>query len=181
MHASRTGATNATPGSSILRRTLLAPCLLLSLIACQNTSRSSATVERITKRAYGTTQGGQAVEEITLTNAKGHRAKLITYGATLTELHMPDREGQVEDIVLGFDNLTQYETVSPYFGCTTGRVANRIANGTFTLEGKTYQLATNNAPHHLHGGDRGLDNVVWGCRTLRGGNCLRGPLPIHEP
>ena len=74
---------------------------------------------------------------------------------------MPDRQGKLGDIVLGFDNLEQYLKGHPYFGCTVGRVANRIAKGRFTLDGKTYTLATNNGPNHLHGGLKGFDKVVW--------------------
>lgn len=110
---------------------------------------------------FGETADRQAVQRYTLTNANGMMARLITYGATLTELHVPDAEGQLADVVLGFDDLASYETKSPYFGCTTGRVANRIAYGKFTLDGVTYELAANNGEHHLHGGEKGLDNVVW--------------------
>lgn len=113
------------------------------------------------KETFGVTRDGQQVHRYTLKNRHGMTARLITYGATLTELHVPDREGNFADVVLGFDSLEQYETQSPYFGCTTGRVANRIANGTFQLDGRTYTLARNNGPNHLHGGEKGLDKRVW--------------------
>jgi aldose 1-epimerase len=109
----------------------------------------------------GTTKDGQAVRQFTLTNAHGVKAKLISYGAMLTELHVPDRSGKLGDVVLGFDNLEGYLKGHPFFGCTTGRYANRIAKGKFTLDGKEYSLATNNGPNHLHGGVKGLDKVVW--------------------
>lgn len=114
----------------------------------------------ITHKPFGTTADGHEVTQFTLTNA-GITAKIINYGATLTELHVPDADGKVADIVLGFDNIKQYETESPYFGCTTGRVANRIAGGKFSLDGKEYTLATNNAPNHLHGGDVGFNKRMW--------------------
>ena len=98
---------------------------------------------------FGETSGGQAVERFTLTNGNGMVARVVTYGATLTELLVPDRHGQLGDVVLGFDTMAEYETRSPYFGCTTGRVANRIAGGRFTLDGVEYQLAVNNGPNHL--------------------------------
>jgi aldose 1-epimerase len=104
---------------------------------------------------------GTPVELYTLTNAKGLVCKVITYGAIITELHVPDRSGASADIVLGFDNLAQYVSRNPYFGCVVGRVANRIAKGTFKLDGRTYTLPINNGPNCLHGGTRGLDKVVW--------------------
>jgi len=104
---------------------------------------------------------GQPVKLFTLTNRNGMVAKLTTYGAILTELHVPDRDGKLADVVLGFDELAPYVAGHPYFGATTGRVANRIAAGRFTLDGEDYQLATNNGPNHLHGGTKGLDKRVW--------------------
>ena len=97
----------------------------------------------------------------TLTNANGLVAKVTNYGTIITELHVPDRRGKPGDVVLGFDNLAQYLKGHPCFGCTIGRVANRIAKGRFTLDGKTYALATNNGPNHLHGGLRGFHKVLW--------------------
>ncbi len=83
-------------------------------------------------------------------------AKVMTYGATLTELLVPDKTGTPGNIVLGFDTIEPYLAGVPFFGATVGRVGNRIAKGTFTLNGKTYKLATNNGPNHLHGGDQGV-------------------------
>jgi aldose 1-epimerase len=91
----------------------------------------------------------------------GVTAKLITYGAILTELHVPDRAGACADVVLGFDRLDDYRAEHPYFGATVGRVANRIAYGRFTLDGTEHRLACNNGRHHLHGGVRGFDRRVW--------------------
>ncbi len=115
----------------------------------------------VKKEAFGKTEDGLAVERYTLTNAVGSTAKIITYGALLTELNVPDRDGKLGDVVLGFDNLKDYLAGHPYFGATVGRVANRIAKGTFTLDGKTYKLAINNPPNTLHGGQKGFDKVVW--------------------
>jgi aldose 1-epimerase len=115
----------------------------------------------VNKSNFGKLPDGTAVELYTLTNAHGLLAKISTYGTIITELHVPDRGGKLGDIVLGFDNLAQYLKGHPYFGCTVGRVANRIAKGKFTLDGKTYTLAVNNGPNHLHGGLKGFDKVVW--------------------
>lgn len=113
------------------------------------------------KALFGTTSDGHAVEIYTLVNEHGLKAKIMTYGALLTELHVPDRTGQAEDIVLGFDNFQSYLKGHPHFGCATGRYANRIAKGRFALHGKEYQLACNSGPNHLHGGPDGIDKKVW--------------------
>jgi aldose 1-epimerase len=115
----------------------------------------------IEKNVFGATADGIQVDRYTLRNANGLTLRLITYGATVTELHLPDREGRLADVVLGFDRLEQYETESPYFGCIVGRVAFRITHGRFELDGKPYQLTLNTGPHHLHGGVKGLAWVVW--------------------
>ena len=115
----------------------------------------------IQKDTFGTTADGTPVDRYTVRNDAGATARLITYGAIVTELHIPDRNGRFEDVVLGFDELEPYETVSPYFGCVPGRVAFRIAGGRFELDGTTYQLTLNNGPHHLHGGTRGFSHLVW--------------------
>lgn len=115
----------------------------------------------VAKSGFGRLPDGTAVDLYTLTNASGLVAKVTTYGTIITELHVPDRAGKTGDIVLGFDNLAQYLKGHPYFGASIGRVANRIAKGRFTLDGKTYTLATNNGPNHLHGGLKGFDKKVW--------------------
>lgn len=116
---------------------------------------------RVDKAKYGTTKDGVAVDIYTLTNRNGVIAKVITFGAVLTELHVPDRDGKLADVVLGFTSLQGYEGAEPYFGATVGRVANRIAKGKFRLGGQEYTLATNNGPNHLHGGNKGFDKRVW--------------------
>lgn len=110
---------------------------------------------------FGQLADGTPVDLFTLTNAHGLVARITNYGTIITGLHVPDRAGKPGDVVLGFDNLAQYLAGHPYFGCTTGRVANRISNGRFTLDGKTYTLALNNGTYHLHGGVKALDKVVW--------------------
>ena len=131
-----------------------------SQTSTQETKRNLNMVE-IRKSDFGKTASGVAVDIYTLKNSHGMIAKVMTYGASLTELHVPDRNGKMEDVVLGFDNLEAYLKGHPYFGCTTGRVANRIAKGKFSLNGKNYSLAVNNGPNHLHGGIVGLDKRVW--------------------
>jgi aldose 1-epimerase len=115
----------------------------------------------ITSQYYGTTAGGADVYEYTLTNTNGMEVKIITYGGIITSIRVPDRKKHLENVALGFDNLQDYETKNPYFGCITGRYANRIALGLFTLDTTTYCLDVNNPPNHLHGGVKGFDKVVW--------------------
>lgn len=116
----------------------------------------------IQKSGFGTTKDGQAVELYTLTNKTGMAVGIITYGGIIVSVSVPDRDGRFADVVLGFDTLKEYEEKSPYFGCITGRYANRIDQGKFTLDGVEYnKLAINNGPNHLHGGIKGFDKVVW--------------------
>jgi aldose 1-epimerase len=115
-------------------------------------------VERI---QFGKTRDGAAVDQYVLRNANGVVAKVMTYGAALTDLVVPDANGTPGSVVLGFDRFEPYLGNVPYFGATVGRYANRIAGGTFELNGQTYKLATNNGPNHLHGGVKGFDKVVW--------------------
>lgn len=101
------------------------------------------------------------VTKYTLINKAGNYVSVITLGGTVTELVVPDKDGKLADVVLGFDSIDGYLKESPYFGCITGRVCNRIAKGKFTLDGKEYTLPTNNGPNSLHGGEFGLDKMVW--------------------
>lgn len=114
---------------------------------------------------------GKDVTLYTLVNQNGLVMKVMTYGAIITELHVPDRNGKLVDVVLGFSDLAGYREKSPYFGATCGRLGNRIFEGKFALDGKRYAVATNDAPHHLHGGNKGWDKVVWNAEpreTVRG-------------
>ncbi len=124
---------------------------------------SPAAAQVIGPEIFGKTADGQEVESYTLKNANGVTVKIMTLGATITEINVPDKKGKFANVVLGFDDVAGYQSDrNQYFGCTVGRFANRIAKGKFTLEGKEYTLATNNGPNHLHGGvKKSLDKVVW--------------------
>ena len=113
------------------------------------------------KQLYGTTQNGVPVYEYTFTNTTPMTVRVITYGGIITAVETPDRNGALVNVALGLPSLLDYETHNPFFGCITGRYANRIAKGRFSLDGKTYQLAINNGINHLHGGLKGLDKHVW--------------------
>ena len=118
-------------------------------------------------RPFGKTANGTPAELHTLKNSKGMTAKIMTYGGIITELHVPDRAGKLDDVVLGFDDLDGYLKGHPYFGAITGRVANRIAKGRFTLDGTEYKVATNNGPNALHGGKEGFDKKVWKAEPVK--------------
>ena len=123
--------------------------------------QASASSRGVERTDFGTTKDGRKVEVYTLTNKNGLVARIMTYGATLTELHVPDKSGNKADVVLGFNDFAKYEAGHPFFGSTTGRVANRIGKGRFTLDGKEYKLEVNNGPNSLHGGKVGFDKKVW--------------------
>ncbi|MGZ8899456.1 MAG: aldose epimerase family protein [Limisphaerales bacterium] len=120
----------------------------------------------IQQENFGKLPDGSTVKRYTLTNQNGITAKVIEYGAILTELWLPDKNGRSGNVVAGFDNLDQYLKGCPFFGATTGRYANRIAKGRFTLEGREYTLAINNGPNALHGGLKGFDKQLWKSEPL---------------
>ncbi len=140
-----------------MRSHIIIAALVLGAAACHRPSMRA----HITRTAFGTTADGTAVDLFTLTNARGVEVRAMTYGATIVSLRTPDRGGRLGDIVLGYPTLAGYLAQSPYFGAVVGRYGNRIARGRFSLDGKAYQLATNNGPNHLHGGVKGFDKVVW--------------------
>jgi len=118
-------------------------------------------MSQVTRELFGNLPDGTAVDVYTLSNKSGIEARVMTYGATLVSLRLPDGKGAFADVVLGFDDLTGYLGTHPYFGVIVGRYANRIAKGRFTLDGVEYQLAQNNSGNTLHGGLKGFDKVVW--------------------
>lgn len=155
----RLSGTRARSGWALCRELLV----LMMVASVGTVVTAEDSVVRVERRPFGKTGLGTPVEEFVLSNAHGVRAHVITLGATLTQLHMPDREGKVADVVLGFDDVAGYESErNQYIGCTTGRICGRIAHGRFELDDKTYRLYINNGPHHLHGGGpRSLEKVVW--------------------
>ncbi len=127
-------------------------------------------------RLFGQLPSGEPVEAWTLTGSGGLQLEVITYGGIVTRLLAPDRDGRLADIVLGFRELESYLAGHPYFGTITGRVAGRVTGARFTLDGKTYELAQNQAPNHLHGGVEGFDKKIWTATPMDvpdGGSSLR--------
>ena len=116
---------------------------------------------KITKKPFGKTAEGKAVDIYTLKNSSGAETTIMTYGGTVVSLKVPDKKGSLGDVVLGFDSVADYEKSTSYIGALIGRYGNRIGKGRFTLNGKEYELAVNNSPNHLHGGVKGYDKVVW--------------------
>ena len=126
----------------------------------------------VEKGIFGSLSGDRNVEFFILKNKTGSKAKLISFGAALVSLEIPDGKGRLADVVLGYDDLEGYINCRRYFGCTIGRFANRIANAKFKLDGEEYTLAANDGRHHLHGGIRGFHRSPWQGRTFeRDGSC----------
>ncbi len=121
-------------------------------------TEAKPTIER---QAFGKTADGAPIDLYTLTNDKGVEVRIMTYGGIVVSLQVPDRDGKLADVVLGYDNLEGYLRDNPYFGALIGRYGNRIAEGRFTLNGTSYQLAQNNGENHLHGGVVGFDKRIW--------------------
>lgn len=139
---------------------MLSMCALSALAWAAKPAKPGpeATVET---SKFGTLSDGTVTDLYTIRNKKGTTVKVTTYGATITELWVPDRAGKLDDIVLGYDKVDGYVGKTPWFGATVGRVANRIAKGKFTLDGKEYSLEINNPPNNLHSGLSDLSHVVW--------------------
>jgi aldose 1-epimerase len=140
--------------------------LAILAAGCAPTAAQEVTAERADA---GTLSDGSRVEAIELSNGRGVTARVLTYGATLQSLVVPDREGKPGDIVLGHDTAAEYEAVQDFLGVTVGRYANRIAGGRFTIDGQTFQLPLNDTANSLHGGGKGFDRVNWRVRSVQSG------------
>lgn len=150
--------------STLLAFSLLVSCQQPSEQKAKDTTMSNAST--IEKRSFGILPDGKKVHEYTLRNSNGMEAAVITYGGIIRTLLVPDKNGKMADVVLGYDDLQGYLLENPYFGSLVGRYGNRIAKGRFSLNGEEYQLATNNDKNHLHGGVIGFDKVLWKAEPL---------------
>ena len=135
--------------------------MLASAFAALTTALQAAPTATIAGAPFGTLPDGREVRLYTLLNATGMKVQITNYGGIVTSVLAPDRTGKLGDVVLGYDNLADCIKNPPYFGAIIGRFGNRIAEGRVVIDGKTYQLARNNAPNHLHGGKVGFDNRLW--------------------
>ena len=153
---------------------LVAACGLQAIVAARANQEAARPAEPgqagVSRAPWGTMPDGAAVEIFTLTNARGAEVKAITYGGIIQSLRVPDRAGRLDDVVLGFDTLKGYLGEHPYFGAIIGRYGNRIGKAQFTLDGRTYTLAANDGPNHLHGGEKGFDKVLWEAEPVEGGD-----------
>ena len=142
--------------------------LLFLITTCENIKNNNMSLVTIKKQAFGKTMDGNEVHQYILKNKKGMEISVINYGGIITSWKAKDRDGIYQDIVLGFDNIYDYETKNPYFGALIGRYGNRIAKGKFIIDDKNYNLATNNDVNHLHGGFKGFDKVLWDVDEILG-------------
>ena len=149
---------------------LLKPCCVaaaLCFTACLS-STSRPPLQRVEQAVWGNTSDGRAIQIFTLRNARGMSAKMISYGAIITELNVPDKTGAVTNVVLGAKTADEYLKGFPGAAAVIGRVANRIAKARFTLDGVEYPLAANSGPNHIHGGRKGFSQVIWDGKILSG-------------
>lgn len=163
---------------AFMNRSMLATLSYGALLALASTSALAAEGSRA---LAGKLADGTGIEVITLSNRQGVSAKILTYGATLQSLSGPDRTGKTADVLLGYDDLSGYVDHPNYFGVTVGRYANRIAGGTFTLDGKPYQLPLNDKVNSLHGGGKGFDKQVWKVVSLKSGPIATLVLSLTSP
>ena len=138
-------------------KSILIMITLFVIFSCNSKKEIKSSVS---KTDWGIADG-KKVWLFCLTNKKGMEVKITNYGATITSIKVTDRNGKIDDVVIGFDDLKSYQSEHIYCGSIVGRYGNRIAKGKFKLNGKEYSLATNNGPNHLHGGNKGFDKQVW--------------------
>jgi aldose 1-epimerase len=156
----------------------LPSCALLPILGLLAQAAVAAEARRID---FGELDDGTRIEAVELSNDLGMSARIMTLGATVQSLSVPDRTGTSGDIVLGYATAAEYLAKPQYFGATVGRYANRIAKGRFTLDGHEYVLETNDGPNHLHGGIHGLDKVVWKLETAETGSPARAVFSWSSP
>jgi aldose 1-epimerase len=151
-------------------RSVLSSVLLIAGMMWQTAAVSTAAGRlSVEAKPFGQTPDGQAVTVFELTNANGLRARAMEYGAILVSLEVPNREGKLVDVALGFDDLAPYVRGNPMFGASVGRYANRIGDARFTLDGIEYKLTANSGKNHIHGGgNKRFDKVVWKGQTVQG-------------
>jgi aldose 1-epimerase len=153
---------------SVLFALVLAFVLPVTTPVAAAAAPSKKTEPSVAEAPFGTLEDGGKVTLYTLTNASGAEARIINYGAIVVSMKVPDREGKLRDVVLGYDDLAGYAKDKDFFGSTVGRYGNRIGAGKFTLDGKTYQLDLNNGPNHLHGGSQGFFKKLWKSEPVKG-------------
>ena len=176
---------------NLTKKLIVVPVILgmaLTTVNCKNETKKDETpiVEEmpeatITKSDFGMFQDSIPVSKYALVNANGMEVDVITYGGIITSLKVPGKDSTFQDVVLGFDSMDGYVDGSPYFGAIIGRYGNRIAKGTFKLEGNTYTVPTNNGENSLHGGTTGFDKVIWNAEEVKDGDNVGLKLTYTSP
>ncbi|MDP2955421.1 MAG: aldose epimerase family protein [Longimicrobiales bacterium] len=161
---------NAT--ALLLASWVLSGCAAKDEEGAETPAREPQEQATVTQQSFGVTADGDSVQAFTLTNANGMEVRAMTYGGIILSLKVPDRDGTLGDVVLGYDDLDGYLRETPYFGAIIGRYGNRIGGARFELDGATYALEANNGANHLHGGKRGFDKLVWEAQPMHLGNAV---------
>jgi aldose 1-epimerase len=167
-------------GLKCLALVVVSLSMVLLVCSCEKQPSTTGTPDdskggpemSVKKEVFGKMPDGRQVDLYTLVNVNGLRARMMTYGAIVVSLEVPDKNGKLDDVVLGFDSLKEYLAGHPYFGSIVGRYGNRIGKGRFTLNGVEYKLATNNDQNHLHGGIKGFDKMVWDAEPVERANAV---------
>ena len=154
-------------GISVLAGIAVCGVLLASCTDLLGPRREIVVRPSVGRAPYGELPDGGSVDVYTLTNTRGMQVKLLNYGAIVASVEVPDRHGNLADVTLGYDNVEGWARNPAHFGATIGRYANRIAKGTFTLDGQTYKLTTNSGENHLHGGAKGFHKVLWNAQPIQ--------------
>ena len=148
---------------------------LISIAACKEKNKKTQSVESevnktmvIEKSKFGKLDDGSAIDKYVMTNKNGMEVSVISYGGRIVSLKVPDKNGKLENVTLGFDNIEDYVSENPFFGALVGRYGNRIAKGNFNIDDTQYTLVTNNGENHLHGGTVGFDKIVWAVQPIEG-------------
>ena len=144
-------------------------------------SAANAASLSVAVKPFGTMPDGRAVQMYRLENSNGMEVDVITYGGAVQSIKVPDKDGHIGDVALGFDNLNDYLHTDTYFGALIGRYGNRIAKGEFTLDGAAYHLPINNGPNSLHGGTKGFDKRVWAASKIEMPNAAGVELTLFSP
>lgn len=143
---------------------------LIGLATAFSQTTPSKAMSSVTSEPWGTLKSGGKVNLFTLTNKNGLEARIAEYGGIIVSLKVPDKSGALGDVVLGFDSLAEYEAKNPFFGCITGRYANRIGNAAFKIDGTEYKITANSGKNHIHGGKAGFDKRIWtGTKVTKSG------------
>ena len=155
----------------MLKKSLIIGLVGMCVSVILGAGSSYAARLRVSKEVFGKMPDGTPVDKYTLSNVHGMEVGIITYGGAVQSIKVPDKDGKLGDVALGFDDLADYlKDTNPFFGALIGRYGNRIAKGQFALEGTQYQIPTNNGPNTLYGGPKGFDKKVWAAAPLENSN-----------